>query len=344
MVKRMPLRFSFALLLLLAACNGAVIDEYNESYSTNGGGPSSDVIAEEMATEQPPATVEPTVQAPVEGTAQLDRRTHTPEKAQEMLREVKPTTQATDTPMPTPTETGTNTPMPTNSPTFPAEPTATPTAQPTATPSMTAIVPPTLTPTRTPLPASVVVRSHTSYALGSQVIVVGELLNGAQSDVFGMRISGQFYDSSDKVIAVGQVHVPFGKLEIERSAPFRMTVDVDPSRVRRYELSVIYENMSIVEFRELDVLGARVAERDGRLAVVGELYNGHEMELASLVVATAFYDENGDVVEVVDRSFSGEIIAPGSVLSFEIPLLGVERTYVKLRVFAQGQLNLVSSF
>lgn len=338
MVKRIPLRFSFALLLLLAACNGAVIGEYNESYSTNGGGPSSDVVAEEMATEQPPATVKPTVHAPAQ------RRPHTPEKAQEML---KPTTQATDTPMPTPTETGTNTPMPTNSPTFPAEPTATPTAappQPTATPSMTAIVPPTLTPTRTPLPASVVVRSHTSYALGSQVVVVGELLNGAQSDVFGMRISGQFYDSSDKVIAVGQVHVPFGKLEIERSAPFRMTVDVDPSRVRRYELSVIYENLSIVEFRELDVLDARVAERDGRLAVVGELYNGHEMELVSLVVATAFYDENGDVVEVVDRFFSGEIIAPGSVLAFEIPLLGVERTYVKLRVFAQGQLNLASSF
>ena len=327
MVKRIPLRFSCALLLLLAACNGAVIGEYNESNSTNGGGPSSDVVAEEMATEQPPATVKPTVHAPAQ------RRTHTPEKAQEML---KPTTQATDTPMPTPTETGTNTPMPTNSPTFPAEP--------TATPSMTAIVPPTLTPTRTPLPASVVVRSHTSYALGSQVVVVGELLNGAQSDVFGMRISGQFYDSSDKVIAVGQVHVPFGKLEVERSAPFRMTVDVDPSRVRRYELSVIYENISIVEFRELDVLDARVAERDGRLAVVGELYNGHEMELVSLVVATAFYDENGDVVEVVDRFFSGEIIAPGSVLAFEIPLLGVERTYVKLRVFAQGQLNLASSF
>lgn len=339
MVKRIPLRFSFALLLLLAACNGAVIGEYNESYSTNGGGAVSDVVAEEMATEQPSATVEPTVYAPVEEAAQLDRRTHTPEKAQEMPREVKPT----DTPMPTPTETGTNTPMPTNSPTFPAEPTATP-PQPTATPSLTAIVPPTLTPTRTPLPASVVVRSHTSYALGSQVVVVGELLNGAQSDVFGMRISGQFYDSSDKVIAVGQVHVPFGKLEIERSAPFRMTVDVDPSRVRRYELSVVYENMSIVEFRELDVLGARVAERDGRLAVVGELYNGHEMELASLVVATAFYDENGDVVEVVDRFFSGEISAPGSVFVFEIPLLGVERTYVKLRVFAQGQLNLVSSF
>lgn len=343
MVKRIPLRFSFALLLLLAACNGAVIDEYNESYSTHGDGPSSDVVTEEMATAQPPATVEPTVRAPVEEAAQVDRRTHTPEKAQEMLREVKPT----DTPMPTPTETGTNTPMPTNSPTFPAEPTATPTAappQPTATPSMTAIVPPTLTPTRTPLPASVVVRSHTSYARGSQVVVVGELLNGTQSDVFGMQISGQFYDSSDKVIAVGQVHVPFGKLEIERSAPFRMTVDVDPSRVRRYELSVVYENMSIVEFRELDVLGARVEERDGRLAVVGELYNGHEMELASLVVATAFYDENGDVVEVVDRFFSGEISAPGSVLVFEIPLLGVERTYVKLRVFAQGQLNLASSF
>lgn len=56
MVKRIPLRFSFALLLLLAACNGAVIGEYNESYSTNGGGPSSAVVAEEMATEQPPAT------------------------------------------------------------------------------------------------------------------------------------------------------------------------------------------------------------------------------------------------------------------------------------------------
>ena len=331
-MKRVSLCVASVLFLLAASCSGSV-DRWDPSPETAEEVPSS--ARTEVKSE---ATTPPDAST----TVYLDKG--------EVTAEATPAIQLTDTPLPTPTETATITavpPQPTTTPTSTVKPTLTP-SQPTetvpATPLLTATVTMTPTwtptPTRTPIPASVFVRSHTRYALGSQLVVVGELLNGAAHDVFGTRVSGSFYDSGGNEIAAGQVQAAFAKLEIERSAPFRMLVYVDPSRVARYELRIAYEEISVIEFRQLDVSAVDVVARAGRLTVVGELRNGHEMELSSLVVAATFYNENGDVVEVGDTFLGEAVIAPGSVLAFTIPLPDSGRTYSKLRVLAQGQLNL----
>ena len=126
-------------------------------------------------------------------------------------------------------------------------------------------------------------RSHSSYALGLQLVVVGELLNGAANDVFGARVKGRFYNSSGDLIATAEVPSAFGKLEIERTGPFRLIVDVDPAAVSRYELSVSFEEISINEYREPDVSAVEVVERNGHLVVIGQLHNGQEMGLSSVV-------------------------------------------------------------
>ena len=265
---------------------------------------------------------------------------------------VQPT--ATPLPPPLPTDTATPAPLPTltaTATTTPAQPTTTPTLEPThtpppptatgsVTPSPTTTDTPAPTPTRTPVPSAVFVRSHSSYALGSQLVVVGELLNGAANDVFGARVKGRFYNSSGDLIATAEVPSAFGKLEIERTGPFRLIVDVDPAAVSRYELSVSFEEISINEYREPDVSAVEVVERNGHLVVIGQLHNGQEMGLSSVVVAAIFYGENGEVIEVVERSLVGEIISPGAGLPFEIPLPRGGRAYTKLRALAQGQLNL----
>lgn len=165
-------------------------------------------------------------------------------------------------------------------------------------------------------------------------------MNGGAFEVFGARVHAEFFSSSGASIAVAEALAVFGKLEAESSAPFRMIADVDPAEVQSYELSVFSDEFSITEFRALEVSAVTLVERGGRLAVVGRLHNGHETALTSVVVAVTFYDEAGEVVDVVEHPMFGETITPGADLLFEIPLPGAERAYTNLQVQAQGQLSL----
>ena len=183
-------------------------------------------------------------------------------------------------------------------------------------------------------------RSHTSYLQNAQFVVVGELVNGGAFDVFGVIVHGRFFDSAGLLIATAHAPAAIAKIEIERPAPFRIVADVDPAAVKRYELSVSSEETSIVEYRELEVSDIAMVERDGRLAVVGELFNGHEMALSSVVVAVAFYEEDGDVVDVAETVLSEERISPGAVHPFELLVPDAGRAYSRLRVLAQGQVSL----
>jgi len=141
---------------------------------------------------------------------------------------------------------------------------------------------------------------------------------------------------------VADVEAPaaFVKLEAERAAPFRMVVDVDPTAVESYELDLFYDEFAVAEFRDIEVSAVAVVEREGRVAVVGILHNPHETALTSVRVAATFYDDSGEVAEVVELSMFGETITPGAELLFEIPLHDDDRAYAHLRVQAQGQLSL----
>ncbi len=320
-MQRVPLFVVSILLLLLTSCGDAVDGEALQTSPAAPPVSSAPVETEVEATDATEATVTPLpTPAPTE---------------------TAPTTQ---TPTSTPTAAATITlepPQPTATPTLTASPTHStpqPTATATSTPVPTATATPT--PTRTPFPSAVFVRSHSSYALGPQLVVVGELLNGAAYDVYAPRVHGRFYNSGGALIATAEVQAAFPKLEIERPAPFRMIADIDPAAVHRYELSVSFEEISINEYREPDVSTYSVVERNGNLAVVGELHNGHEMALSSVVVAATFYGENGEVIDVAVTVLIGGEISPGANVAFEILLPDTGRAYSKLRVLAQGQLSL----
>ena len=165
-------------------------------------------------------------------------------------------------------------------------------------------------------------------------------VNGGAYEVFGVRVHAEFFSSSGELIADSEAMAVFGKLDVERPAPFLMLVDADPSAVQSYELSVSYDDFSIIEFRDLEVSAVAVVERDGRTAIVGRLHNRHETALTSVVVAATFFDDTGEVVDVVELSMFGETITPGADLLFEIPLQDLGRAFTNLRVQAQGQLSL----
>ncbi len=198
----------------------------------------------------------------------------------------------------------------------------------------------TAVPTATAIPAAVFVRSHTTYAADFQLVLVGELVNGGPFEVYGVRVQARFFSGKGEQIADAEAPAAFGKLDAERTAPFRMVVDVDPTAVESYELDLFFDEFTIAEYRELEVSAVAVVERDGRVAVVGRLHNPHETALTSIRVAATFYDESGEVAEVVELPMFGETITPGAELPFEIPLQEAGRTYAHLHVQAQGQLSL----
>ena len=334
---RFLLLFASALLLFVASCGGPTAEDAAPSRAEL-----SDVEELPSAEDASPETAAP-VQAVVNATATA-LPTFTP----------LPSPTQTDTPLPTPSPTATpvatSTPTPTAGLTVtavPPEPTVTPTATATATstdspplPTPTPTSSPTATPTSTPVPATVFVRSHSTYPSGSGLALVGEVVNGGAYEVFGVRVHAEFFSSSGELVADSEAMAVFGKLDVERPAPFLMLVDVDPSAVQSYGLSVSYDDFSIIEFRDVEVSAVTVVERDGRTAIVGRLHNRHETALTSVVVAATFFDDTGEVVDVVELSMFGETITPGAELPFEIPLQDVGRAFTNLRVQAQGQLSL----
>ena len=332
-MQRLSLAFAPALFLLIASCGGAPDGDVTQPESA---APAQDKIEvedsftpfptptdAELPTPTPAEPLTPTPSATPAVTVTLDP----PDPTTTPTPSLSPTPTATHTPTATPTQV---TPQPTA--------TSTPTPTPLLTATATATVTPT--PTRTPIPSAVFVRSHTSYAQNAQFVVVGELVNGGAFDAFAVIVHGRFFDSAGLLIATAQAPAAFAKIEIERPAPFRMIADVDPAAVNRYELRITSDETSIVEYREPEVSDVAIVERDGRTAVVGELYNGHEMALSSIVVAVAFYDEDGEVVEVAETVLSEERISPGAVLPFEILLPDAGRVYSHLRVLAQGKVSL----
>ena len=331
-MQRLSLAFASALLFLLASCGGAPAGDVSQSESA---APAPDKIEVEDSFTPFPTPTDAVLPTPTPAEPLTPTPSATP-AVTVTLDPPDPTATPTPTLSPTPTATHTPTATPTQ-----VTPQPTATSTPTQTPLLTATATATLTPTRTPIPSAVFVRSHTSYAQNAQYVVVGELVNGGAFDTFAVIVHGRFFDSAGLLIATAQAPAAFAKIEIERPAPFRMIADVDPAAVNRYELRITSDETSIVEYREPEVSNVAIVERDGRTAVVGELYNGHEMALTSIVVAVAFYDEDGEVVEVAESVLSEERISPGAVLPFEILLPDAGRVYSHLRVLAQGKVSLL---
>lgn len=250
-----------------------------------------------------------------------------------------PVERPTDTPVPL-AETATPIPGPTDTPAPPANPTVVPTDVPTSAPPETVTPGPTAlpspAPTKTPYPTGIFVASHRGFSDGANYFVVGEILNTAGVPVFGAKVIANFYDSGGKQVAAGQALTSFPMTEPEVGNPFKLKVENLASAVARYELTVTWENISLIEFRPLTVVEGEVGQGE----VVGQMRNEQESPLTSIVVAVTFYDAAGTVVETADIFLGGQILAPGASLLFAIPIPGSDGVYDHFWIEAQGNLNL----
>lgn len=247
----------------------------------------------------------------------------------------------TETPVP-PVETATALPPGTETPAPPPNPTVAPTFVPTSAPPATdtpiPTAPPTPAPTKTPYPTGIFVASHRGFSEGPNYVVVGEVLNTSGVSVYGAKIIANFYDSGGKLVAAGQALTSLPMTEPEVGNPFKLKVENLVSAVERYELTVTWEDVSLIEFRYLTVAEGAVDQGTGE--VTGQIRNEQESALTSIVVAVTFYDAAGAVVDMADIFLGGQSLAPGASLPFAIPLPEGAGVYDHFWIEAQGNLNL----
>lgn len=250
---------------------------------------------------------------------------------------IRPTnTPAGSTPQATATSVP-STPTRTSTPTEAATSAATPTRSATSTPGETPTSPPS--PPEDPIRRDVYIRSHVGSAGGGEYVVVGEIINGEDYPVYGARVVGTFYDGSGNTIGAQEEMAIFPKTHTEQPNPFRLAVSDPAGQVESYELTLVWEDISVVEFMPLTVVGA-VVDDDEKLEISGELKNDQSSALTSIIVTVTFYDEEGTVIAAYDDFFGSQTLGPGESMPYTLTIPDADLEYDTFYVQAQGNLNL----
>jgi hypothetical protein len=190
--------------------------------------------------------------------------------------------------------------------------------------------------TPTPAPSGVVyVRSHRGFVRDTSYVVVGEVVNNLGAAVFKVRITGAFFNSNGQVVATQEVAAYLVQTEADQRNPFKIQVENLASDIARYELSVAWDEVSVVGFQDIGVLSQEVRENNGK-EVVGEVRNDFSENLGSVVVVVALYDAAGEVVDVYQGTPRATQMAPNEVSPYAIPI-APDQPFTSLSVQSQGK-------
>lgn len=199
---------------------------------------------------------------------------------------------------------------------------------------------PTATPTTTieptPAPVEVIVRSSRSFTRSTSRYVVGEILNNTPNPVFFAQITARFLDGAGQLIATEDSFAFLTRTNPGQRNPFQIILSNAPTSFASYSLSVSTSTSSVLNYRDAAVLTSQVRDNFG-VEVFGDVRNPEVIEMRSVEVAVAFYDANGDVVDVDLGFTSPTTIAPGATAPYSVKTF-TEIAYASLSVQAQGYL------
>ena len=181
--------------------------------------------------------------------------------------------------------------------------------------------------------------SHQGFVSDGSYVVVGEVLNGEPFPVFNVKVIGSFYDSSGNLVAAQESLVDLAQIEPELSSPVKLQVDNSGGSISRYELTLVWDEISIVDYEELTIL-SQETRSDGGLTVVGELRNDGSVTVKDIVTVVTFYDSAGQVVDVYRGTVSSSTLAPNETGGYSIIVPNPDLAYDHFSVQAQGALQL----
>lgn len=203
----------------------------------------------------------------------------------------------------TPTVTAT---VPPGTPTPPASPVPSPTGSPTPIPSPT------------PQPTGVVLRTHRSFIEGSDRVVVGEVFNGTDAPVFGVRVIATFYDGGGQLVGAQETITLLLATQPRQANPFRLVLRNAPASIERYELTLNWDEIQLQNFDRVTIVSEEQTVVEGVVELHGELRNDHELPVANLQVVASFYDVDGTIVNVFVGEVDSTTLDPGQLTPYRI--------------------------
>jgi hypothetical protein len=180
------------------------------------------------------------------------------------------------------------------------------------------------------------VRSHRSYAEGSNLIVVGEAVNGGAAPVYNLKVIATFYDAGGQLVGAQETLALLRQTQPTQANPFKLQLANASSNIDRYEFSLIWDEISIAEFERVTITREEVHKDDG-LEISGELRNDGRPEVRNLLVAATFYDDSGAVLEVAPGSAAVTTLAPGATTTFSVRV-AQEIPYASYLVQTEGMI------
>jgi hypothetical protein len=185
----------------------------------------------------------------------------------------------------------------------------------------------------------VALRKHRSFIEGTDRVVVGEVINGADAAVLDVRIIATFYDGQNRLVGAQETVALLPQTQPRQTNPFRLVLSNAPASIERYELSLIWNDFSIVEFDRVSILSENVVEGEAGIEIAGELRNDHRQGIRDLRVVAAFYDAAGDVLDVYTGSVASSQLAPDETTTYMIRTQTPDLPYSSFLVQTQGTLE-----
>ena len=229
----------------------------------------------------------------------------------------------TETPAPTATET-----PPTDTPTPPPAHTATNTPTPTEGPP----------PTPTPLPEAIFLRGHRSFTRGSDLFVVGEAGNGSGYPVYNVTVIATFFDDAGQLVGATEAPAFLPQTAPMQNNPFKLRLANAPANVAAYELSLRWDDLTLMGYERVTVLGEELDTEDG-IEVRGELRNDGPAAIANVMAVVTFYTETGDVADVYAANVASTGLAPGETTTYSLRVDAADLAFESFLVQTQGVLG-----
>lgn len=163
------------------------------------------------------------------------------------------------------------------------------------------------------------------------------MLNGDTYPVFNVKVIGSFYDSNNNLVAAQEITTFFPQIEPELSSPFKLQVANSSGNIDHYDLTLTWDDVSVVDYEELAVVSSEENRDAGEIS--GDLRNDGSVSVQEIVVVVTLYSAEGEVVNVIQGTVDRPLLGANETTRYTIVLPpGVE--YSRFEVQAQGALKL----
>lgn len=150
------------------------------------------------------------------------------------------------------------------------------------------------------------------------MFVVGEVMNGVDYPVFGVRIIAAFYDSNGNLVGANEVETMLPRIESGLPSPFKLKGG-EASNVDRYELTIAWDDFTVVNYEEMTVLTQDYSDEEG-FEVFGDIRNDGSTAVNDVRVVVTFYDASGEVIDNVVGVAEEVQLDPGQRTSYTIEI------------------------